>query len=303
MKPNVLILMMISSSTFTFSQVGVNTQNPQGAFTIDGAKNDPTIGVPSTVQQADDFVVTSQGNVGIGTTTPFSKLQISSGTDGVSGLKFDNVNNMTISSIGAALLGVDSSGNVVVAEGIPANAITGDIKNSVRVTDHNGWYLLDGRAVSTLPASAQTAATALGFTANIPDATDRLLKTKGVSETIGAIGGANTLSIAQTNLPNVNFTGTISGTAEDAGNHVHAAPGGNFLLGGVTWYNNGSGNYDGNGTGAAWGGIGAYGTTQWGGSHHHTISGTTSVNTGGNGTSLDNRSPYLVVNAFIYLGQ
>ncbi|MBP1617594.1 MAG: hypothetical protein H6Q14_1421 [Bacteroidetes bacterium] len=186
MKRNVFIIMALFS-TFAFSQVGINTQNLQGIFHIDGAKDNPTTGTPSVAQQANDFIVTAQGYVGIGTTSPSSKLQIKSGTSGLSGLKFDNINNATATTSGTALLGVDASGNVVVTENA-GNAILGDIKNSVRTIDHSGWYLLDGRAVSDLPANAQTAANNLGFTSSIPDATDRVLKTNSGSETIGATG-------------------------------------------------------------------------------------------------------------------
>ncbi|MBP1617595.1 MAG: hypothetical protein H6Q14_1422 [Bacteroidetes bacterium] len=189
MKQNIFIVIMALSSIFAFSQVGVNTRNPQQLLHIDGASDNPTTGIPSLAQQANDFVVTATGSVGMGVVGPSVKLQIKSGTDGVSGLKFDNVNNATATTIsGTSLLGVDVSGNVVVAENIPINAITGDIKRSIITADHNGWYLLDGRAVSDLPANAQAAANNLGFTSSIPDATDRVLKTNSGSETIGATG-------------------------------------------------------------------------------------------------------------------
>lgn len=65
---------------FTSAQVGINTANPQGVFHIDGAKDNPLTGAPSAVQQLNDVVVTSTGNVGIGTTTPTRKLEIVSST-------------------------------------------------------------------------------------------------------------------------------------------------------------------------------------------------------------------------------
>jgi hypothetical protein len=57
-------------STLAFSQVGINTENPQGIFNIDGGKNNATTGAPTAPQQKDDFVVLADGSVGIGTTTP-----------------------------------------------------------------------------------------------------------------------------------------------------------------------------------------------------------------------------------------
>ena len=57
-------------SSLAFSQVGINTENPQAIFHIDGKSStqttNPTTGAPTAAQQVDDFVVTSDGNVGVG---------------------------------------------------------------------------------------------------------------------------------------------------------------------------------------------------------------------------------------------
>ena len=68
------------------AQVGINTTNPQQVFHIDG-KNSPTTtnpptDTPSGAQQADDVVVTKQGYLGIGTTTPTRRVEIKSTTAG-----------------------------------------------------------------------------------------------------------------------------------------------------------------------------------------------------------------------------
>ncbi|PKF74036.1 hypothetical protein [Chryseobacterium sp. PMSZPI] len=180
----------------------------------------------------------------------------------------------------------------------------GDIKNSLQITDHDNWYLLNGRQVSSLPTNAQSAANFLGFTINIPDATDRVLKTKSIIENLGDIGGTNVLKLTQANLPAVNLSGIVSGTTADAGSHNHAAGAGGFLLGGTTVGNNGTGNLVGNApNNAAWGGIGSLPNTAVGGVHNHNFSATANVPTGGSSQALDNRSAYLTVNTFIYLGQ
>ncbi|MET3535016.1 autotransporter outer membrane beta-barrel domain-containing protein [Chryseobacterium limigenitum] len=57
------------------AQVGINTPNPQGAFHIDGAKDNNTTGVPTNAQQSNDFTVLNTGNVGIGTIAPNAALQ------------------------------------------------------------------------------------------------------------------------------------------------------------------------------------------------------------------------------------
>ncbi len=71
-----LIVGLFSIPLITFSQTGVNTENPQGIFHVDGMKNNGSSAVLTTVQQSDDFIVTPSGNVGIGTTTPEEKLDV-----------------------------------------------------------------------------------------------------------------------------------------------------------------------------------------------------------------------------------
>ncbi|KAB1231274.1 hypothetical protein [Chryseobacterium viscerum] len=73
-------LLLASNCIFLSAQVGINTTNPQGVFNIDGAKDNPTTGIPSVAQQANDVAVTAAGNMGIGTTVPSNKLHIN-GTD------------------------------------------------------------------------------------------------------------------------------------------------------------------------------------------------------------------------------
>ena len=93
----------------------------------------------------------------------------------------------------------------------------GDIKNGFQTADHKGWYLLNGRAISTLSANPRARATALGFTVNLPDATDRFLKNTSGTDNLAAASGSDTFTLTQANLPNVNFTGVTNTT----GNHTH----------------------------------------------------------------------------------
>ncbi|MBB6370374.1 hypothetical protein [Chryseobacterium shigense] len=102
-------------SLFGYSQVGINTSNPQAMFHIDGGKDNPLTGAPDATQQLNDVVATATGNVGIGINIPTSKLEISSGVNGSSGLKFTNMNSSSTPVANAAGLGVDTTGNVVVA--------------------------------------------------------------------------------------------------------------------------------------------------------------------------------------------
>jgi hypothetical protein len=92
----------------------------------------------------------------------------------------------------------------------------GEIRSVLKLNDFDGWIKLDGRSVSSLTASQQAAALALGFTSTIPDATDAFLAQNG-SSTLGVIVGSNSVVLTQANLPNVNFVGTTS----TDGNHTH----------------------------------------------------------------------------------
>ena len=69
--------------TISYSQVGIETAYPKGAFHVDGNKDNPkdaTTTVTNT-QQANDFIVQSvTGNVGIGTNQPQTKLVVNDGT-------------------------------------------------------------------------------------------------------------------------------------------------------------------------------------------------------------------------------
>lgn len=68
----IILTIALALSTAIYSQTGIHTANPQGVFHIDGRKDNPITGIPSATQQKNDFVVTSAGNVGIGTTNPNS---------------------------------------------------------------------------------------------------------------------------------------------------------------------------------------------------------------------------------------
>lgn len=74
MRKSLFLFTSLLGSSFLFSQVGVNTTNPQGVLHVDGksstATTNPTTGTPTALQGSDDFVVTSSGSVGIGTSLP-----------------------------------------------------------------------------------------------------------------------------------------------------------------------------------------------------------------------------------------
>jgi hypothetical protein len=183
--------------------------------------------------------------------------------------------------------------------GGPAAAATiGDVKSGFQGSDHYGWVKLNGRPISTLTQNQQSAAMSLGFTPNLPDATDAVPMQTGAA--LGAIAGS--WNIAQANLPNVSLTAASggghshTGTTSNAGAHAHD----------ITYYrSNGSGIQDNPGR-ATDNDQSAPTTTPTAGDHNHTF--TTSsigghthpVSLGGSGTPLTPK--HLAVNMFCFLG-
>lgn len=70
----------IFTSVLSFAQVGISNSSPQAILHVDGGKDNPATGVPTALQQANDFVVTAAGNVGIGLIAPQKKLDIDAGS-------------------------------------------------------------------------------------------------------------------------------------------------------------------------------------------------------------------------------
>lgn len=284
-------------SNFAFSQIGINTDRPITSLDVVAKNNDgssaegilPPRLTGDQIKAADNQYSAQHAGVIVYVTAPVN-------------LPSAKTTNMT--SVGMYVF--DGNVWIKMMQGDGKNFLTrsaGDIKSSMLGVDHAGWYLLDGRSITTLPDGAKSTAISLGFTGNIPDATDRVLKTKTNGEVLGSEGGSNYFGLTQENLPNINLSGTINGVAQAAGSHTHGSPDGGFLLGGTMVNNSGSGGYQPDPTSTVWGGVGMLGNTGVAGSHMHTVTGNATVPTGGAGKSLDNRSAYLVVNTFIYLGE
>lgn len=71
----IIYLVAICFVQGAFAQVGINTENPQGIFNVDGARDNATTGTPTAAQQANDFLVMPDGEVGIGT-APGTSLDV-----------------------------------------------------------------------------------------------------------------------------------------------------------------------------------------------------------------------------------
>jgi hypothetical protein len=179
-----------------------------------------------------------------------------------------------------------------------SSATIGDAKSAFLPNDHAGWIKLDGRAISTLTTTQQTAATGLGFTTNLPDATGAVPMQGGA---LGAISGTMERALSQANLPAVNLS------SDSSGDHYHA-------MMAVT-------NENGNCGLSEMLAVGAYPATKvWNrqagvatgnngnipivgramenaGPHTHTVP------LGGEGTPIDITPKSIAVNMFVYLGE
>jgi hypothetical protein len=286
------------------------------------------------------FLVFLSGNAqtGIGTTTPdaSAKLDVSATNKGLLPPRVtltSGSDTTTISSPATGLLIYNTGNNVALQAGYYywngsswatiATALgssqnsAGDIKSGIQQTDHNGWIKLDGRAKSSLSASQQARATALGIGANLPDASNTYLSQNGGA--MGAVSGSNTVVLSQANLPNVNFTGTSGNN----GNHAHNVDP-------PLTYTNNSGDHqhftsfnndDYNGSGGGNqsleddGGGWSNRYTSWAGNHNHFVdipnftSGSVgdhnhslSVSSGGSATPITTAPRTLSVTMFIFLG-
>ncbi|PRB06053.1 hypothetical protein CQ046_02435 [Chryseobacterium sp. MYb7] len=238
--------------------------------------------------------------VGVGTTNPNSNavLELSSTSKGLLLSRVALTNTTSSSPLSAHEKGMVVYNTAVindVVEGMYENDGTkwnrlytnqpnvGDVYYSFVASDHQGWYLLDGRNITSLPAAAQTNAAKIGITTSLPNAADRYLKQKGASALLST-AGTQTTTLLQQNLPNITYTGTTSSN----GNHSHQ-----YVDRGQTTWNHGTGTatfantaqLTNQNTGSA-------------GNHSHTVQ----VSSGGSGTAIDTEPKNLAANTFIYLG-
>lgn len=90
---------------------------------------------------ADSQIFDNGINIGIGNTTPNTKLEITSGTSGTSGLRFTNLTSASTPTYNANYLSIDGTGNVVYATGNSLPLITANGVNSgtTELRDYNVW--------------------------------------------------------------------------------------------------------------------------------------------------------------------
>lgn len=156
-----LLLLLLGSTAIT-AQVGIQTQNPQATFHIDGARDNPATGAPTAIQQANDVAITTAGNVGVGTTTPSTKLDIVSTTAGALKITDGTQGNgkILVSDANGVATWQNSSPPVIIASNA-GNAVTigGNLVwvGSAATVTIPGYYLISPRLITDAsPANCST---------------------------------------------------------------------------------------------------------------------------------------------------
>lgn len=280
--------------------VGINatTYTPASATSYNSNDRIFTVGNGADgANKSNALTILKNGNVGIKTTSPTQRLDI----DG--SLRIRNVSpGSSIDDINRILV-VDNSGVVHRRTTKEIGGATkGDVKSGLQKADHNGWFILDGRLISTLNSRQQAAARALfGNTATrIPNTTGNGQRTTtylgdidGSKNTVGSIGGNTDNIWIRSDLPNLSHTHT--GRTDNAGKHRHTYWDGRHT-GRSRPY---GGNYGDLIQNNDWSDPGR--TTSESGEHNHSFT-TNSSNPGGPNSSVFTTNRTLDVNHFVYLG-
>lgn len=188
----------------------------------------------------------------------------------------------------------------------------GDIKQTYYNSDHDGWVKMVGQPKSSLTATQQVNATALGFGTSLVNGADLVLIGASATKLVGSTGGAATATITQANLPNVNLTataisaGTPAGSIDAQGAHTHPVTvnfhdttGDGFNGGRIQSTDRNPLRTQANASEVQ---------VQSAGSHSHNFTGSSLPNhshvvpLGGSGVAVPIQNPYLAANVFIYLG-
>lgn len=152
-KATISLLILTIGMIRVSAQIGVNTPNPQAPFHIDGAKDNPATGAPAATEQANDVVVTSQGRLGVGTTSPVNNLEVNSGTANISGVtitRLPSATTLATDADGNVISGASETAGVSVTKQrliVPNSNVvvtSGSGKYSFRYAGYNATTLLNG---------------------------------------------------------------------------------------------------------------------------------------------------------------
>lgn len=145
-----------------------------------GLSNATAIGANARVMSNNALVLGNNVNVGIGTSTPQNRLELTAGTDGRSGLRLTNMtaNSPASSETSAKFLTVNAQGDVALSEKLSALAM------QVRPTSERQWadyvfapsyrlqplseveqYIRQNKHLPGVPAAAEMVSTGMDLTA------------------------------------------------------------------------------------------------------------------------------------------
>ncbi|MFT4170879.1 MAG: hypothetical protein QM653_17305 [Dysgonomonas sp.] len=217
MKRNVHLYILIFLCVFIidpiYGQTGINTSTPQATLDVEAVASANYI----AGMQAPRLTLaelTSKGNTLYGSNHNGIIIYITDTSGG-------NNSGQRLNIASAGYYYFDGNFWQKFGVGKSLSYPIGSIKESFKKSDHNGWFLMDGRTISALPTAAQASLKQLGFNDAVPDARDKVLKTKSTTEILGSIGGSNSFTIKQENLPNIYLSGNLVGTTSGNGGHSH----------------------------------------------------------------------------------
>ncbi|SCY23280.1 hypothetical protein SAMN05192588_1794 [Nonlabens sp. Hel1_33_55] len=270
---NYYLTVLLLIPAFTFSQVGIGTVSPDPSSILDLSGSNKGFLGPRVA-------LTDVTNASIDDIVPNAE-----------GLMVYNTNPSIINGSGKGYYVWDGNAWTSLIATVTAQTLAGDIKNGFQPTDHNGWYLLDGRPVTNLPNDARLSAVSLGFVNNLPNATNRILKARNTGETLGATSGnstGNEVTLTANQIP------ALTGSTDNSGAHDHQYGDEAADLYRM-WFRSGS-NFN------AFVSNGNYTdlprNTESSGAHNHQVT----VNSGTSNAAVSISQASIVTNVFVYLG-
>lgn len=212
MKNKFYTIFALAIGSLAFGQVGINTQNPQGVFNIDGGKNNAATGTPTAIQLADDFIVTNKGATGIGTLpNDYAALDVNASNKGILTPRIDLTSaNLDLNSDGDNNVANQPKGLLVYNSGGSPSSLT----EGYFFWNGTEWRRIDNRSSAAPNATLQCGQAYLdpaqSVTGGIALAAGTILK---IPYTAGNGGSYNGVTLTSVGNPAV--TATLSaGTLE-----------------------------------------------------------------------------------------
>jgi hypothetical protein len=172
MKTSILFILI---SCNLFAQVGINTPNPQDIFHVDGARDNPANGIPNAAQQANDLILSSTGNLGLGTTIPANKFHVVANTTSAGRFTLIDALQGTVDAPTLVLRNISpvATGNRTFLGFNNTGPTTGGANwgiGSIRTTTTEDFYMGNSLGATYIERFRITAAGNVGIGTNAPTA-------------------------------------------------------------------------------------------------------------------------------------